>query len=134
MFGTDESSQVAALLLASNIAPDKRGSNDARMFIQQDRAVHLSGQTDTTDLIAAHSGGGQRFRHGHAARAPPVPGILLRPANLRRCKRFVVFSGGGHDASPGINHEGARTSSADIDSQKIHSVALLAADQAGGIL
>jgi hypothetical protein len=38
----------------------------------------------------------------------------------------VVFGGGGKQASLGINNQGARTSSADIDSQKIHSVALLA--------
>jgi hypothetical protein len=89
--------------------------------------VHLSGQTNTSDLITAQSGGSQRFRHGHAARAPPVGRILLGPANLRRCESSVVFSGGGKQASLGINNQGARTSSADIDTQKIHSVALLAA-------
>src|SRR5580658_213079 len=127
MLGADQSGQIAALLLASDIAPDNGGSYDTCLLVQQYRAVHLSGQANASDLIAAHSGGCQRFRHRHAARAPPVARILLGPANLRRRESSVVFGSGGKQASLAINNQGARTSSADIDSQKIHSVALLAA-------
>jgi len=44
--------------------------------------VHLSGEADGLDPGAIQFGGSQYARDGHARRAPPVLGLLLRPANL----------------------------------------------------
>ena len=57
------------------------GRYDARLFVQQDSAMHLSRQTDARNLIAAQTALSQRLVDSDATCAPPVTRILLRPAN-----------------------------------------------------
>jgi len=56
--------------------------------------MHLAGETDAGDVFAGEIRACERFAHGEASGTPPVFGLLLRPANLRRGKGLVIFGGG----------------------------------------
>src|ERR1700730_1804288 len=118
--GTDLRGQLLALLLGPDITPDQCRPYDAAVLVQQDGPVHLSGQTNARNLIAAQMACCQRRVHSHAARAPPVAWILLRPADPRRCKGSMLLGCGGNDTSSLIDDESARTSGAYVDPQKMH--------------
>ncbi len=77
--------------------------------------MHLSGQADAGNLVAAQIALRQRRRHGHTARAPPVSRVLLRPADLRRGKGLMLFGGRGNYTAALVNDESARTSGTHID-------------------
>ena len=49
--------------------------------------MHLAGEANARDLIAANASVRERFANGDLRRSPPVVGILLRIAGLLRCDR-----------------------------------------------
>jgi hypothetical protein len=56
--------------------------------------MHLPGETDAVDFIAAGSHGVESASNRQATGSPPVARILFRPSQLRRCKRRVLFRAG----------------------------------------
>ena len=45
--------QPVALGLGARVAPDERGAQDLAVFVEHDAAVHLAGEADGLDLVAA---------------------------------------------------------------------------------
>ena len=70
------------------------GRIDVAAGIERDEAVHLAGEPDPRDLARRPELGPNRGEH-RARRAPPVLGILLRPAGARRRERIAVLGDGG---------------------------------------
>jgi outer membrane usher protein FimD/PapC len=103
--------------LGALVAPDKRGTNNASVFVEQDGAVHLTGKADAGDLFAAEACARKRFANGDAGRLPPVIGMLLGPADLRRGEGLVVRGCGRDNAAVTIDHDGARAASANVNAE-----------------
>ena len=82
--------------------------------------MHLPGESDAGDLIGRHSRGGQGFPHRDPTGAPPVFGILFRPADLRRGKRRVFFGSGRDYAAVLVHNQGASAAGADVDSENMY--------------
>ncbi len=69
------------------VVPEDRRAEDVAALVEADEAVHLSREADAGGVHAEP-------RERCLARAPPVLGILLRPAGLRRRERVVLLGGG----------------------------------------
>jgi hypothetical protein len=111
----ESAGDIAALLFRADITPNQRGSNDAPLLIEQGCAVHLSRKTDAGNISARELRDGERFAHGEARGAPPVFGLLLRPANLGRGKRLVLFGGRRDKEATLIDYDRARAARADVN-------------------
>jgi hypothetical protein len=70
------------LLFRSLVAPDDGRPNSLIIFIQQNRPMHLPGETDTSDIIRSDSGLLYCAPHGMTAGLPPVERTLLGPPGL----------------------------------------------------
>jgi hypothetical protein len=73
------------------------------VFVEQDGAVHLAGKADASNIFAAEIGARKRFANGEASGAPPVFGMLLGPADLRRGEGLMIRSGGGGNAAVAVD-------------------------------
>ena len=93
-------------------------SSQSHSGVEHYAAVHLSGEADGVDLRAIQFGGSQYARNGQARRAPPVLGLLLRPANLLGVNWRVFTGRRCHHASLAIHQHGPRSSRAYVNSQK----------------
>ena len=80
---------LGALGRRALVVPEDRRTEDLASLVEADEPVHLAREAD-----AALRGAEPRERG--LARAPPVLGILLRPAGLRR-RQAVVLLGGRDD-------------------------------------
>ena len=49
----DDTGQLLALILGSHVTPDQRGTHDLIVFIERDRAMHLTGETYARQIISA---------------------------------------------------------------------------------
>jgi len=114
------SREFAALFFGANVAPDERGANDIPAFIDKDRAVHLAGEANTGDVFASEIRARQRFAHGDTGSAPPVLGLLLGPANLRRGKGPMIFRGRRGEPTSLIDYDRARAAGADVNSENVN--------------
>jgi hypothetical protein len=79
--------------------------------------VHLAGEADATDFSCANIGVGQRLADRDGAGAPPVLGMLLRPADLWRGERCVLFGRGCEQAALFVDDEGPRAASANVNAE-----------------
>ena len=75
--------QHAALLGSALVAPDQRGPKYLFLLVQQDSAVHLSGEANRGDFALGDTGLLQQLANRLLAGIPPVARILLRPSILR---------------------------------------------------
>ena len=116
-FEADGAIELFRLRFRPLITPDERGANDFVVFIEQDGAVHLAGETDSGDGTGIEAGKLQRFANGQSGRAPPVARVLLRPARLRAGKVGVLFRAGGEDRAEIVENDGARAAGSDVDAQ-----------------
>ena len=101
----------------------QRGAQDFSRCVEQDAAVHLAGQSHGLDLCAIQFGGSNRARDGLARGAPPVLGLLLRPADLFGADRRVLTGRRRHHAALAVHQHGPRSPRPNIDSQKHRAVA-----------
>jgi len=76
----------------------------------------LAGEAHASDVFSSEIRAAEGFADGDASGTPPVLGVLLRPPNVRRCKGSMIFIGGRHEAAAVIHHDGARASSANVNS------------------
>jgi hypothetical protein len=124
--------EVAALLLGAYVAPDECRADNISFFVEKDRAMHLAREADAGDVLAREVIARERFANCCASSAPPVFRMLLRPANLRRCKGLVVFGRGRYQATSLINYDGPRAASADINSEDVNKASSTASGQLSG--
>ena len=81
--------------------------------------MHLAGKANAGDLRWRHARLLQQFCDSGLRSLPPIVRILLGPTRLGRLKGLMVVDGRCYDCTRFIDEEGARTTSADIDSQKL---------------
>jgi hypothetical protein len=106
------------LLFAPLIAPDYGGPDNSIIRIQQDRTVHLPGESDARDCVFADASLPQGVAHSRAARIPPVLRILLGPARFGTGKRPVLRGGRGNYLARSVNDDRAGPTGSDIDSKE----------------
>jgi hypothetical protein len=86
------------------------------MRIEQNRAVHLSGEADAADCLSARTELRKGLRDGATACFPPIARVLLGPADLRRLKGNVIRRSRCEHFSALVNDKGARSACTDVDS------------------
>jgi hypothetical protein len=118
--GADFFRQLNTLFFGADIAPDKRGANGFAGSVERDRAMHLSGKTNARDLVTGNLCLGKSLADGNSASPPPVARVLLSPANLRRGKILMFFSGRAQQMTILVNHEHAGTASSNIYAKDVH--------------
>ena len=82
---------LGALGACALVVPEDRRTKHAIRFVEADEAVHLAREPHAGRLDAER-------RQRLLARLPPVLGILLRPARLRRRERVALLGRGDHVA------------------------------------
>src|SRR5260370_7282792 len=117
---TDFGGQIAALLFSANVAPDQSGANDATLLIEHNRAVHLTGEANASDFFGFEAGTRDDLANRDARGAPPVFGMLLGPADLRRSKGLMLFRGGSDDPALAIDNHGPRSSVATLNPDSVN--------------
>jgi hypothetical protein len=81
--------------------------------------VHLTGETDAGDFFGAKVATRERLANRDAGGTPPVFGVLLRPADLRRSEGLMLFRRGRNDAAVAIDDDGARSSGTNINPEYV---------------
>jgi hypothetical protein len=81
--------------------------------------VHLTGETYAGDFFGAKVGTRERLANREAGGAPPVFGVLLGPADLRRSEGLMLFRCGRNDVAVAVNDDGARTSSTNVNPEYV---------------
>jgi hypothetical protein len=90
------------------------------VLIEHDRAVHLSGEAYTGNVIREQASILDRLRNRQTTGPPPVFGMLLGPSNFGRGERFMLFSCGRDYAALFIEDESARSAGANIDAKYVN--------------
>ena len=86
---------LGALLPGALVVPEDRRAQDAVGVVERDEAVHLAGEADARDAVAAELG------ERRLGRAPPVLRVLLGPPGLRRRQRVGLLGAREHLAVRG---------------------------------
>ncbi len=115
----DLDGQIVALLFSTNVAPDQSGTDNASPLIQHNRAVHLTGEANASDFFSFEVGTRDYLANRDAGGAPPVFGMLLGPADLRRSKGLMLLRGGSDDPAVAIDNDGARSSGANVNPEYV---------------
>ena len=79
----DALGELVALRLRTLVAPDQGRPDDGARSVEQGGAVHLATQADGDDVGCLQAGLLERAGHRLPTGAPPVVGILFRPACVR---------------------------------------------------
>jgi len=77
--------------------------------------MHLAGEADACNVVAAQVRAGQSLADRDGAGAPPVFGMLFGPSDLRRGERLVFFGCGCEQAALFVDDKGARAASSYVD-------------------
>jgi hypothetical protein len=77
--------------------------------------VHLTGEADAGDFFGAQICARDGLANRDGGGTPPIFGVLLGPANLRRSEGLVFFGGRGDDAAVAIDDDGARSSGTNVN-------------------
>src|SRR6266478_5409443 len=122
----DLDGQIAALLFSANVAPDQGGTDDASLIVEHNRAVHLTGEAKASDFFSFEVGTRDGLANRNARGAPPVFGMLLGPADLRRSEGLMLFRGGGNNPAVAIDDDGARSSCANVNPEYVDRASSIA--------
>jgi hypothetical protein len=98
------------------VVPEQRGPQHLMGAIQEDRAMHLPAQPDAANLVAAQSRRGQGGLDAGDGAAPPILGLLLRPAGMRMGRR-MLGGGRGQDGAVRPTDESLGATRAQIDAE-----------------
>ncbi len=107
-FEPDPRLDLCALGRRSLVVPEDRGPQDAIVGAEHDEAVHLTGQPDRPL--------GQTREAGHG-RVPPILGVLLGVAGLRR-RQLVALLGGGQHLPVVRDRNGLDAARADVEADE----------------
>jgi hypothetical protein len=77
--------------------------------------VHLTGEADAGDFFCAQICARDGLANRDAGGTPPIFGVLLGPADLRRSEGLVFFGGGGDDSAVAVDDDGARSSGTNVN-------------------
>src|ERR671923_853829 len=94
--------------------------------------MHLAGEPDACDVFACEIRATKCFANGDAGGAPPVFGLLLRPANLWSRKRLMICGGGRNEPPALIHDDGACATGANVNSEYVDKASSTALNQIGG--
>jgi hypothetical protein len=94
--------------------------------------VHLAGEADASDVFAGETRASKNFANCCARGSPPVFGMLLGPANLRRRERLMFLRGGRNETAALIDDDSARAASANVNPKYVDVASLTASDQRSG--
>jgi hypothetical protein len=119
---TEEIRKLLYLGLGALIAPDERGTDHFIAGIEQDRSVHLPGETDGGNLIRAHAR--ERAADGLGAGAPPIARILLGPSGLGRSEGGMRFGSRGNNLPALVQDESACATCTDINAEELDTTSL----------
>ena len=106
------------LSFSALITPNDGRANDVARGVQQNRAVHLTGEADTRHVLGRCVCLLHRFFNRCATGAPPIEWVLFGPAILRRCKGLMLMRAGCDDSASFVNEKRARTGGSNVDAQK----------------
>jgi hypothetical protein len=101
----------------SLIAPDQSWTDDFVIFIEQDGAVHLAGESDGGDGFGGEARGLEGFANRQCGGAPPVARILLRPAGRGTGEVGVLFRARRKDRAVFFEEDGAGSAGSDVDAE-----------------
>ena len=99
-FTSDKTLDIFTFLCGTLVAPNDRGTKHVIVFVEHDKTVHLTGNTNADDITVANTAFFNDRTNGISCRMPPILGILLCPTVLRlihrifhesRCHRYTVF-------------------------------------------
>ena len=115
---TDLLRDFVALGGGALVTPDDGAAQDAAVFIEHDKAVHLAGNTESAHESRIHAGLIQHRADRVLRGVPPVGGILLGPAVLRLI--HGIFDGsGGHGVSVRIKQHRFGAGRAEVNAKQI---------------
>src|SRR5438045_6443616 len=86
--------------------------------------MHLSGEADAGNVFACEICCRKRFVNGSAGGAPPVFGMLFRPANLRRCEGLMIRRGGRNEPPALFDDDRARAACANVNPKYVDKALL----------
>jgi hypothetical protein len=106
------------LFFGALITPNDGRANDVARGIQQNRAMHLTGEADTRHVIGTCLCLLHRFFYRCATSAPPIEWVLFGPAILRRCKGLMLMCAGCDNSASFVNKKRARAGGSNVNAQK----------------
>ena len=106
------------LFFGALITPNDGRANDVARGVQQNRAMHLTGEADTRHVIGSYVCLLHRFFYRCATGAPPIEWVLFGPAILWRCKRLMLMCAGCDDSASFVNEKRTRTGGSNVNAQK----------------
>lgn len=113
------SRQLAALVVGAHVAPDQCRAHHPPALIEHHGAVHLSGETQASNVVPLQSGTLQSAWNGSRTSSPPIVRLLLYPTNLRRSKGSVLFRGGGNYTPVLIHNKGTRSAGSYVNPEYV---------------
>src|ERR1019366_584252 len=128
--------QRTALAVGAHVAPDQCRTHHPPALIEHYCAVHLSGETQTSNGVPPQSGTLQSTWNSNRASGPPIVRLLLGPANLRRSKGSVLFRGGGNDTPVLVNNQDTRSAGSYVNPEYVDKLSpsrLLWVSESGGL-
>src|ERR1019366_399043 len=111
--------QGAALAVGAHVAPDQCRAHHPPALIEHYGAVHLSGETQTSNGVPPQSSTLQSAWNGNRASGPPIIRLLLGPSNLRRSKGSVLFRGGGNYTSVLTHNQDTRSAGSYVNPEYV---------------
>lgn|SRR5580700_10462077 len=82
--------------------------------------MHLPREADARDVLRPQAGLRQGAAPGDTTCPPPIFGVLLRPADLRRSERLMFFSGRTHHVPLAVNDQRTRPTRAYVYSKYVN--------------
>ena len=120
--------EVVDLLKRASVIPQNRRANDVVGCVQRNKAVHLPAGADACNFTCVKAAQ-QLGNTGHNC-APPVLGLLLRPAGVWEDERILVRDL-VHDRAGFIHQQQLARGRAEIDTDKIHGCLLFRRSRQG---
>jgi len=81
--------------------------------------VHLTRETYAGDIFGTQACALDRFGNRDATSSPPVFRMLLRPTDLWRCERLMLFRRRGYDMAVLIDDQRPRAARSNVDAECI---------------
>ena len=124
----DDVIEIVDFFGRASVVPQNRRTDDVVGCIQRDKAVHLAAGADARDQFCVKAAQ-QLGNTGHNC-APPVLGLLLRPAGVWEDERILVRDL-VHDRAGFIHQQQLARGRAEIDTDKIHGCLLFRRSRRG---